>query len=76
MHEEAKALQLERYKAEHWRWNVFVVRPFFVIIFMQPTLLISEIMLRRFGCKCGPLSWKQFSKEIDARLQIVKMNKI
>lgn len=73
MHEEAKALQLERYKAEHWRWNDFVVRPFFRYNIMQPTPSHFRNYASVGLAASAPIKFGSSSaKEIDARLQIVE----
>ncbi|MGC8866384.1 MAG: hypothetical protein ACP5O2_11775 [Bacteroidales bacterium] len=71
--EQIRQLELERYKAEYWRWNDYVLRPFVRYNMLQPDAYDLKNYASVGLSASLPIKFKSRSQsEVEARLKIVE----
>ncbi len=71
--EQLRQLELERYKAEYWKWNDYVLRPFFRYNILQPDAYSVKNYASVGLSASMPIKFKSRSQsEVEARLKIVE----
>ncbi len=71
--EQIKQLELERYKNEYWKWNDYVLRPFFRYNILQPDAYSIKNYASVGLSASLPIKFKSRSQsEVEARLKIVE----
>lgn len=71
--EQLRQLELERYKAEYWKWNDFVLRPYFRYNILQPDAYSLKNYASVGLSASMPIKFKSRSQsEVEARLKIVE----
>lgn len=71
--EQIRQLELERYQAEYWRWNDYVLRPFFRYNILQPDAYNLKNYASVGLSASLPIKFKSRSQsEVEARLRIVE----
>jgi hypothetical protein len=71
--EQVRQLELDRYKADYWKWNDYVLRPFVRFNMLQPDAYSIKNYASVGLSASMPIKFKSRSQsEIEARLKIVE----